>query len=142
MESGQWLENVDQTHLVLSSDNPVLQQNVFNITMYFLSTSFGCLNSGVSTAESSLQSLRLSKVLFSLQPDDGCIEKVPELFGNDSKTIPVSTLHVTLYILSRFNDLLRALNLVWPRNVNAPLVSSRCSSRGFVAGKTIQESIS
>ena len=26
-ESGQWLENVDQTHLVLASGKPVLQQN-------------------------------------------------------------------------------------------------------------------
>ena len=27
-ESGQWLENVDRTHLVLASGKPVLQKNI------------------------------------------------------------------------------------------------------------------
>ena len=32
-ESGQWLENVDQTHLVLDSGKPVLQKKL--VTLFF-----------------------------------------------------------------------------------------------------------
>ena len=30
-ESGQWLENVDRTHLVLATGKPVLQKNVLSV---------------------------------------------------------------------------------------------------------------
>ena len=42
-ESGQWLENVDRTHLVLASVNPVLQKSMSHYKRsYLLSSSRPC----------------------------------------------------------------------------------------------------